>query len=121
MSGQPAIAVKTRLYEKVLASAQLDVDSRDFFHEKLNHDFLLSRIRGRWIVDFRAREMADLLAALTCVAGVRVLPYHNLSGTKYESLDMTYPLAAVDTPIPTAAEAEAARDVLAARGIRVLR
>ena len=32
MSGQPAIAVKTRLYEKVLASAQLDVDSRDFFH-----------------------------------------------------------------------------------------
>lgn len=62
MSGQPAIAVKTRLYEKVLASAQLDVDSRDFFPEKLNHDFLLSRIRGRWIVDFRAREMADLLA-----------------------------------------------------------
>ena len=62
MAGQPAIAVKTRLYEKVLASAQLDVDSRDFFPEKLNHDFLLSRIRGRWIVDFRAREMAELLA-----------------------------------------------------------
>ena len=64
---------------------------------------------------------ADFLAALTCVVGVRVLPYHNLSGTKYESLDLRYPLATVDTPIPTAAETEAARDVLAARGIRVLR
>ena len=66
-------------------------------------------------------KIADFLAALTCVVGVRVLPYHNLSGTKYESLDMTYPLATVDTPIPTAAETEAARDILAARGIRVLR
>lgn len=62
MAGQPAIAVKTRLYEKVLASAQLDVDRRDFFPEKLHHDFLLSRIRGRWMKDFRAREMAGLLA-----------------------------------------------------------
>lgn len=66
-------------------------------------------------------KIADFLATLTCVVGVRVLPYHNLSGTKYESLDLRYPLAAVDTPIPTAAETEAARDVLAARGIRVLR
>ena len=66
-------------------------------------------------------KIADFLAALTCVVGVRVLPYHNLSGTKYESLDLRYPLATVDTPIPTAAETEAARDVLAARGIRVLR
>lgn len=57
-----AIAVKTRLYEKVLASAELDVDRRDFFPEKLHHDFLLSRMRGRWMKDFRAREMAVLLA-----------------------------------------------------------
>lgn len=73
MAGQPAIAVKTRLYEKVLACARLDVDRRDFFPEKLNHDFLLSRIRGRWIKDFRARNMADLLAETD--AAVRGLCY----------------------------------------------
>ena len=73
MAGQPAIAVKTRLYEKVLACARLDVDRRDFFPEKLNHDFLLSRIRGRWIKDFRAREMAGLLAETD--AAVRGLCY----------------------------------------------
>ena len=73
MAGQPAIAVKTRLYEKVLACARLDVDRRDFFPEKLNHDFLLSRIRGRWIKDFRARDMADLLAETD--AAVRGLCY----------------------------------------------
>lgn len=66
-------------------------------------------------------KIADFLAPLTCVVGVRVLKYHNLSGTKYESLDMTYPLAAVSTPVPTAAETEAARAALEARGIRVLR
>lgn len=66
-------------------------------------------------------KIADFLATLSCVVGVRVLPYHNLSGTKYESLDMTYPLAAAATPIPTAAEAEAARAVLEAHGLRVLR
>ena len=73
MAGQPAIAVKTRLYEKVMACARLDVDRRDFFPEKLNHDFLLSRIRGRWIKDFRTREMADLLAETD--AAVRGLCY----------------------------------------------
>lgn len=66
-------------------------------------------------------KIADFLAPLTCVVGVRVLKYHNLSGTKYESLDMTYPLAAASTPVPTAAETEAARAALEARGIRVLR
>ena len=66
-------------------------------------------------------KIADFLAPLTCVVGVRVLKYHNLSGTKYESLDMTYPLDAASTPVPTAAETEAARAALEARGIRVLR
>ncbi len=66
-------------------------------------------------------KIADFLAPLTCVVGVRVLKYHNLSGTKYESLDMTYPLAAASTPVPTAAETEAACAALEARGIRVLR
>ena len=65
--------------------------------------------------------IAAFLSTLSCVVGARVLPYHNLSGTKYESLDMAYPLAGADTPIPTAAEAEAARAVLAAHGVRVLR
>ena len=67
------------------------------------------------------KAIAAFLATLSCVVGVRVLPYHNLSGTKYESLDLRYPLEAENTPIPTAAEAEAARAVLEAHGLRVLR
>lgn len=66
-------------------------------------------------------KIAAFLATLSCVVGVRVLPYHNLSGTKYESLDIPYPLAAADTQPPRAEEAEAARAVLAAHGLRVLR
>lgn len=65
--------------------------------------------------------IADFLATLTCITGVRVLPYHNLSGSKYASIGMSYPLAAERTPTPTAEEVDAAREILAARGLTVLR
>ena len=65
--------------------------------------------------------IADFLSTLTCVTGVRVLPYHNLSGSKYASIGMPYPLAAERTLIPTAEEIEAARAVLESRGLTVLR
>ncbi len=66
-------------------------------------------------------KTADFLAPLTSLKGVKVLPYHNLSGTKYDSLSIGYTLTNDDTPIPTAAEVESARDVLRSRGIKVLK
>lgn len=61
-ASQPNIVTKTRLYEKVMESARLDIDARDFFPEKLQHEFLISRIRGRWERDLRATTLAPLLA-----------------------------------------------------------
>lgn len=65
-------------------------------------------------------KIAEFLSTLHCLKGVRVLPYHDLSGTKYASLDMQYPLAGTDTPIPSTEAVEAARDMLRAHGIKVL-
>ncbi|MBQ9134148.1 MAG: glycyl-radical enzyme activating protein [Clostridia bacterium] len=65
-------------------------------------------------------KIAEFLATVQHLKGVRVLPYHNLSGTKYASLDMVYPLASENTPIPTKEETEAACDRLRAHGIKVL-
>lgn len=66
-------------------------------------------------------KIAEFLAPLTTLKGVRVLPYHSLSGTKYDSLAMPYTLTPENAPIPTKEEAEAARAVLESKGIRVLR
>lgn len=61
-ASQPRIVTKTRLYEKVMESARLDIDPRDFFPERLQHEFLISRIRGRWERDLHATALAPLLA-----------------------------------------------------------
>lgn len=66
-------------------------------------------------------KIGDFLSHLTSVKGTRVLPYHNLSGTKYASLDMEYPLSETDAPTPSKEDAESARKVLEAYGIKVLR
>ena len=66
-------------------------------------------------------KMAEFLSTVKHLKGVRVLPYHNLSGTKYDSLEMQYPLANTATPIPSKEEVEAACGVLQAHGVRVLR
>lgn len=65
-------------------------------------------------------EIAKFLSALKHLKGVRVLPYHNLSGTKYASLDMQYPLDGTDTPIPSREEIEAACGILQQYGVKVL-
>lgn len=61
--------------------------------------------------------MAEVLASLQHLKGVRVLAYHNFAGSKYEALHMqnTLPLQ-----LPTPEALEAARSILRARGITVL-
>ena len=66
-------------------------------------------------------KIAEFLAPLTSVKGVKVLPYHNLSGTKYDSLAMKYPLAKEYAPIPTAEEVENAENLLKSYGINVIK
>lgn len=62
-------------------------------------------------------KIAEFLSSLTSMVGVRVLPYHNLSGAKYNALEIPYKLTA---PIPTAEEAEAARMILQSHGLKIL-
>lgn len=62
-------------------------------------------------------KIGAFLQNLTNITGVRVLPYHNYAGTKYNSLDMENTLP--DT-LPTEAETKKARDTLQAFGLTVL-
>ncbi len=66
-------------------------------------------------------KIAQILAPLKCIAGVRVLPYHRLSGTKYASVGREYPLSDEDAPLPTNEEIAAAELILENHGIRVLK
>lgn len=65
-------------------------------------------------------KIAEFLAPLHACKGVRVLPYHNLSSRKYDSIDMPYTLSAEDAPLPTGEEIEHAKDILRAKGLTVL-
>ncbi len=66
-------------------------------------------------------KIAEFIASLHSVKGVRVLPYHSLSSNKYASLEINYTLDKENAPIPTTSEAENARKTLESHGINVLR
>jgi len=61
--------------------------------------------------------MAEVLASLQHLTGVRVLAYHNFAGSKYEALHMQNTLP---QQLPTQEALESARSLLRARGITVL-
>ena len=65
-------------------------------------------------------RIAEFLSKLSSIVGCRVLPYHNLSGAKYNALGKPYPLSENAVPIPTSDEVEAARKTLKAHGVKVL-
>ncbi len=63
-------------------------------------------------------KLADYVATLgPSVERVEVLPFHQMGASKWAELGMPYQLA--DTKPPTQAEAEAARDIFRARGLKV--
>ncbi len=66
-------------------------------------------------------KIGGFISSLDTVKGVRVLPYHNLSGTKYASLDIAYTLFDDTTPAPKKDEVENARNIIEACGNKVLR
>lgn len=66
-------------------------------------------------------KIAEFLSGIKSIKGAKVLPYHNLSGTKYDSLAIGYALDNDTTPIPTKEEAENARKVLEKHGVNVLK
>ncbi|MBQ8350721.1 MAG: glycyl-radical enzyme activating protein [Clostridia bacterium] len=61
-------------------------------------------------------KMATFLASLQQISRVRVLPYHNYAGSKYEALGMQSTLPA---DLPTDEEIRAAEECLRAHGLRV--
>ncbi len=54
---------KTLMFEAVLRDAQLDVRDGDFFPERLRHDYILVRIRDRWIRGLKKEKkpLGDIL------------------------------------------------------------
>lgn len=66
-------------------------------------------------------QIAEFLSAIKSITGVRVLAYHNLSGTKYDSLDMQYTLSNDTTPPPQKEEVESVRKTIESYGIKVIR
>ena len=78
-------------------------------------------VRIPFVPDFNSGEiekMAEFLAPLKSLSGVRVLPYHNFAKSKYASLSM------IDTSpenLPTDAEIKKAEDILSSCGLKVLK
>ena len=58
----PRIITRALLYKFVLENAQLDVRKDDFFPERLRHDYLIAKIREKWIKDLRQNTISDVLA-----------------------------------------------------------
>ncbi|MBO4356377.1 MAG: glycyl-radical enzyme activating protein [Clostridia bacterium] len=67
--------------------------------------------------DSEIEKIAVFVSGLKSVSGVKVLPYHNYSISKYESLGLTYDL---NSPIPSKSEIENARAILSGFGINVV-
>lgn len=65
-------------------------------------------------------KIAEFLSTLSSLKGAKVLPYHSLSGTKYDSLGIEYALTPDTAPLPKNSEIENARKILASHGINVL-
>ena len=82
-----------------------------------------AEIRYPFIPGFNSDEQAlrgaaEFLSKLKCVVGIRVLPYHNMAGSKYEALGLQNNLPAV---LPTDESVAAARKIFADAGINVLK
>ena len=67
--------------------------------------------------DGEIKKAAKVLSALKNVTGVRVLPYHNYAGTKYESLQLKNTLP---KRLPTEEELARAEETLKSYGLNVL-
>ena len=64
------------------------------------------------------RAVAGFLSKLKCVTGIRVLPYHNMAGSKYEALGLKNNLP---EQLPTDESVAAAKNIFAEYGINVLK
>ena len=87
--------------------------------KRLCDDGARVEVRVPYVPDFndnQIEKIADFLSALPITA-VRVLPYHNLSGSKYAALGMA--IKPPERP-PTHEEIEAAKDTFKSYGIKVL-
>ncbi|MBQ2734571.1 MAG: glycyl-radical enzyme activating protein [Clostridia bacterium] len=77
-------------------------------------------VRIPYVPHYNDGEMAGIaahLASLRNLVGVRVLPYHNYAGSKYQAIGIEHTLPAL---LPTKDELEGARNILTAVGLRVI-
>jgi pyruvate formate lyase activating enzyme len=78
-------------------------------------------VRIPFVPDFNDEEIdriGEFLGRLRCLTKVRVLPYHNLAGTKYRSLSLKNTLP---NRVPTEEELQTAVDKLKGYGLSVVR
>ena len=74
-------------------------------------------LSGYTMDDGQLADMADYLTGYQCVDRVELLPFHKLGEPKWEHIGKKYLLGG--TPATTKAQAEHARSILAARGLKV--
>ncbi len=76
-------------------------------------------VRIPFVPDYNSQDiekMADFLAGIKTLTGVRVLPYHCYAGSKYSALGMK---STLPERLPTDEEIRHAKDTLRSRGITV--
>ena len=49
MKDQPKLTIKAHLYDFILRNAQIEIDPWDWFPDQIRHDYVLERIRRKWI------------------------------------------------------------------------
>ena len=74
-------------------------------------------LSGYTMDDEQLAAMADYLAGYRCVDRVELLPFHKLGEPKWQHTEKKYLLG--NTPATTKSQAEHARSILSARGLRV--
>lgn len=62
MKDRPKISVKAYLFDFILRNAQIEIDSWDWFPDQIRHDFVLDRIRRKWINSIFSTDLSALLA-----------------------------------------------------------
>jgi hypothetical protein len=72
MEGQPRIKTKAKIFEFILNNAQIEVNPREWFADKINHCYIIDEIREKWITNVNDTVMKECInannSAFKCLA-----------------------------------------------------
>lgn len=74
-------------------------------------------VPGYTLIPEKLERLAEYLSHYTCVQKVELIPFHQMGMYKWDFVDAEYQLK--DTPVPTEAEMEVAREIFRKHGLKL--